>query len=890
VVLGAGVVTAAMALLAPAAGAAVDPIPDAGLPAELAPALVSTTTTPLQAGVSGVLKVGDSDPLVDTPVQAMAEGDGVMYVGGKFAQVVNADGTTGAQSYLAAFDLTTGAWIDTFRPQLDGTVWDLAVTPSGRLIVGGQFTNVNGVAGTSALAMLDPVTGAVVTTWRADAVVTGTTARPSVRAIDIEGPWVYVGGNFTRLTSLNGVAVPEARLGRVALANGTIDKSFRPNIGGVIYDIDATPDRVHAVGKFTTVNGVPQVAVAVLDPNTGDQLPGMATPVFTDATLSRRYYFAVKEVGDRIWLGGSQHTTQVYRRSDYSLVRSFVANPNGDGQALAVKDGIVYAGNHSNDRTLLYSDATTWPGLAGATRSDPITWIGAWDDATQVFQNWVPDVGSTTGEGTWDLQVDSTGCLWGGGDYDRGSIVNGVPTFAQGFAKFCGGDRVAPTVPGSPTATTTQDGVSLGWTASTDAVGVAGYEIFRNDQSIATGVTGTLYFDTNGVPGDRYFVRAVDATGNKSATTSVIVAPARADTSAPTAPTGLTGSATGATVNLSWSASNDDVGVTGYVVQRNGTDLTLAAGTTASIPSSPVGSADYTIIAVDAAGNRSLPSNTVTVTVVAPPPPPPTDTVKPTSPTGLAGTNPTAGTVVLTWNPAVDNVGVTGYTVLRNGVEVGQVTTTTATLVAQPTAVTWYQVVARDAAGNQSVRTAPLALTVLNGPDTQAPTAPKGLTVANGAPAEVLLSWNASADNLGVVSYAVLRNGVELSSFTTTSASITGVAPGTWWFQVVARDAAGNTSVRTAPVQVVVTDRSAPTAPTLVSVALDTIGNTVVTWTASTDDVGVVAYVVLQDGVEVQRLPITTFTSLVSTSHALEIRAVDAAGNLSEPLLYQLTP
>ena len=210
--------------------------------------------------------------------------------------------------------------------------------------------------------------------------------------------------------------------------------------------------------------------------------------------------------------------------------------------------------------------------------------------------------------------------------------------------------------------------------------------------------------------------------------------------------------------------------------------------------------------------------------------------------------------------------------------------------VAQPTAVTWYQVVARDAAGNQSVRTAPLALTVLNGPDTQAPTAPKGLTVANGAPAEVLLSWNASADNLGVVSYAVLRNGVELSSFTTTSASITGVAPGTWWFQVVARDAAGNTSVRTAPVQVVVTDRSAPTAPTLVSVALDTIGNTVVTWTASTDDVGVVAYVVLQDGVEVQRLPITTFTSLVSTSHALEIRAVDAAGNLSEPLLYQLTP
>ena len=112
---GGGVVMAAMSLLTPSAGAAVDPIPDEGLPAELAPALLSTTTTPLQAGVNGVLKDGDSDPLVDTPVQAMAEGDGVMYVGGKFAQVVNADGTTAAQSYLAAFDLTTGAWIQIGR-------------------------------------------------------------------------------------------------------------------------------------------------------------------------------------------------------------------------------------------------------------------------------------------------------------------------------------------------------------------------------------------------------------------------------------------------------------------------------------------------------------------------------------------------------------------------------------------------------------------------------------------------------------------------------------------------------------------------------------------------------------------------------------------------------
>ena len=880
-----------MSMLAPAADAAGEPIPDEGLPAELAVALVSTTTTPLQSGVSGVLKVGDSDPLVDTPVQAMAEGDNVMYVGGKFAEVVNSDGTTGAQSYLAAFDLTSGAWIDTFRPVLDGTVWDLAVAPNGRLLVAGQFTNVNGAAGTSALAMLDPVTGAVITTWRADAIVTATTARPSVRTIDIEGPWVYVGGNFTRLTGPNAVPVPEGRLGRVSLASGAVDKDFRPNMGGVVYDIDATPDRIHAVGKFTTVNGVAQVGVAVLDPANGQQLPGMATPVFTDATMSRRFYFAVMEIGDQVWLAGSQHTTQVYRRSDYSLVRSFVANPNGDGQALATKDGFVYAGNHSNEVTRLYSDATTWPGLAGATRSDPITWIGAWNDDTATFQTWVPDVGSGTGEGVWDLQFDRTGCLWAGGDVDRGSMADGAATFGRGFVRFCQQDVEPPSEPISPTVSTAVDGVSLGWSAPADNVGIAGYEVVRNDDVIATDVAGTLYFDTAGVPGDRYFVRALDPVGNRGATTSVLVAPDRTDSTPPSSPSDLDGSATGTTVTLSWTAATDDVGVTGYVVQRNGTDLALAAGTSVGIPASPAGRADYRVIAVDAAGNRSVASVAVTVTVVGAPPPSPTDTVKPTAPTGLAGTNPVPGTVVLTWEPSGDDVGVVEYIVLRNGLEIAETTTLTVTLEAQPTAVTWYQVVARDAAGNSSVRTAPMSMTVFNGPDTTAPYAPKGLAAVQ-VGADVVLTWNAASDNIGIASYTLLRNGIEITSVTGTTATVPGLTPGTYWFQVVARDIVGLPSVRTAPVQIAVvsTDVTPPTAPTSPTTSYDTISNKVLTWVASTDDVGVVAYVVTQDGREVQRLPVLTFTSLVSTNHQIEVRAVDAAGNMSAPLQFLLTP
>ena len=968
-------------MLAPAAAAVAGPISDTGLAAQIAPALVSTTTTPLAAGVTGVLKDGDSEPLVDTPVQAMAQGDGVIYVGGKFANVVRPDGTTGAQSYLAAFDDVTGAWIPSFAPTLDGTVWDLAVAPNGNLIVAGQFTNVSGAAHTAGLAMLDPRTGAVISSWRADAIVTGTTARPLVRAIDIEGPWLYVGGNFTRLTGPNGIAVPEGRLGRVAVATVAVDKAFRPDITGVVYDIDATPDRVYAVGKFTRVNGVAQVAVAQLDPDTGLQLPGMQPPVLTDASKSRQLYFAVLELGDHVWLGGSQHTTQVYRRSDFSLVRSFVASPNGDGQALATSNGFLYTGNHSNDMTRLYSDAISWPDLAGATGSAPITWIGAWDDATAVFQSWVPDVGTDVGEGTWDLLFDRRGCMWAGGDFNRGSVIDGVTTFAQGMVRFCPRDQQAPSVPASPTAASAATGVTLGWNASNDDQGVVGYELFRNDALIATTITGTSYVDPDGAPGDRYFVRAYDAVGNRGATTRVIVAPALPrDTTAPSTPANLSASVNGSTVVLSWSAATDDTGVVGYTVQRNGVTISTVTSTTLTVSSVPVGDSVFTVTALDAAANASTPAS-VNATVVAPPPPvdtakpsvpaglqsavaldgsvtiswaaatdnvgvtgyvvvrngveltrtaqtstvvrglgigtwtfqvqafdlagntsvrsvgldvviappppppPPTDTAKPTAPTGLVGTNPSPGVVTLSWNPARDNVGVTGYTVLRNGIEIGQSATTSITVTDQPTAVTWYQVTARDAAGNVSVRTSPVAITVLNGPDVTAPNAPGGLNAAIGVFGEVVLGWNASTDNLGVTSYAVLRNGVEITTVPGTAASITGLPAGTWWFQVVARDAAGNSSVRTAPVQITTTDHTAPTVPGVPVATIDSAGGLVLTWTAATDDLAVTAYAVFIDGVEVQRVPALTATviGLAAGDHLVEIRAVDAAGNLSLP-------
>ena len=93
------------------------------------------------------------------------------------------------------------------------------------------------------------------------------------------------------------------------------------------------------------------------------------------------------------------------------------------------------------------------------------------------------------------------------------------------------------------------------------------------------------------------------------------------DTTPPTTPTGLTSSNVGQTqATVSWNASTDNVGVTGYRVSRNGTDLPTIAGTsftdTALLPGTTY---SYTVRAVDAAGLASAPSTALAVTTATPP-------------------------------------------------------------------------------------------------------------------------------------------------------------------------------------------------------------------------------------------------------------------------------
>ncbi|MEK9154507.1 MAG: LamG-like jellyroll fold domain-containing protein [Patescibacteria group bacterium] len=104
-------------------------------------------------------------------------------------------------------------------------------------------------------------------------------------------------------------------------------------------------------------------------------------------------------------------------------------------------------------------------------------------------------------------------------------------------------------------------------------------------------------------------------------TGSVIPPPPPSDTTAPSVPTNLSATAISSTqINLSWIASTDNVGVTGYRIYRGGTQIGTSNTTSYSDTGlSPSTSYSYTVSAYDAANNVSAQSVSASATTQAPP-------------------------------------------------------------------------------------------------------------------------------------------------------------------------------------------------------------------------------------------------------------------------------
>ncbi len=459
---------------------------------------------------------------------------------------------------------------------------------------------------------------------------------------------------------------------------------------------------------------------------------------------------------------------------------------------------------------------------------------------------------------------------------------------------LAGSDTQAPTIPTGLVGTAVSSNqINLSWNPSTDNVGVTGYYVYLNDVALTT-TTGTSFQHTGLTAGTTYNYRvsSYDAADNNSAwnaTPVSVTTPFAADTVAPSVPAGLTAAAvSSAQINLSWAASTDNVGVTGYRVYRAGTLLvTLGAVTTyQNTGLSASTSYSYTVQAVDAAGNASAQSAPASATTQAAP-----DTVAPSVPTGLTAAAVSSAQINLSWAASTDNVGVTGYRVYRAGAllaTLGAVTTYQNTGLAASTSYS-YTVQAVDAVGNASAQSTSASATTQAAPDTVAPTTPTGVSASAVSSSLINLSWAASTDNVGVTGYRVYRAGTLIATLGAVSIyQNTGLtASTTYSYTVQAVDAAGNASAQSAPASATTqgaSDTVAPSVPTGLrgrTVSPTRIG---LVWNASTDNVGVKGYTVYLNDVALATTTTRSFTHsglTAGTTYNYRVSAYDAAGNNS---------
>ena len=262
----------------------------------------------------------------------------------------------------------------------------------------------------------------------------------------------------------------------------------------------------------------------------------------------------------------------------------------------------------------------------------------------------------------------------------------------------------------------------------------------------------------------------------------------------------------------------------------------------------------------------------------------PADTTPPSAPSNFTAAATSQSQINLSWGAATDNIGVTGYTVSRNGVQVGTTTATSFADTGLAAGTTYnYTVTANDAASNVSMP----ATTSGTTQSLPALTAPANVQAAAVSESEIDLSWGASS---GASTYSILRNGSPLvSGLTSTTYNDTHLTANTTYsYNVVATDAAGNTASSATVQATTLPAPVPPSAPTNVVATANSATQVGLSWTAATAGTAAISsYAISRGGSVVATIPATS-TSYTdnnlspSTTYTYAVTATDASG-LSSP-------
>ncbi|NDI35062.1 glycosyl hydrolase [Chengkuizengella sediminis] len=299
---------------------------------------------------------------------------------------------------------------------------------------------------------------------------------------------------------------------------------------------------------------------------------------------------------------------------------------------------------------------------------------------------------------------------------------------------------------------------------------------------------------------------AVSPGGNCSGTPPGGGEPAEPDTENPTSPTNLTASnVSDSSVDLSWTAATDNVGVSGYDVYQNGSFVNSTTSTNLAISGLEAETSyTFTVVAKDRAGNESVASSGLTVTTEAAPVNEPIaiteeDFVVEIVDQGAELTlrfTPTLSTSLVDLRYVIDG----GIQQNVNTVNNGGIWEYTISTLAEGNVVEFYYTYLKNQLAEDTswyrYEVGSGVVTSPGTPDTQAPTSPSNLTSTAKSESTVDLAWTAATDNVGVIGYDVYQDGVFVTHTTTTAYQVTGLIEDTsYTFTVFAKDEAGNESV-----------------------------------------------------------------------------------------------
>ena len=470
---------------------------------------------------------------MNTYVQAITQVGDTVFTGGDFAYLESAAGAHVDQSYLAGFNVNTGELVQTFKPKFNGQIKSLEALPNNKLAVGGEFTEVNGEK-VPGFAVLDPATGQLDRELNLQVENNVSGSALSVKTLQAQGDYLYLGGTFTHLKS-SGTPnkVYSRNAARVKISTNQVDRTWTPRFNGTVNGMSASADNseVFAAGYFTEMNDQRAFRVARILDSAKKVGTWEVTPSYLPDPQTREkrvwgFHFDVQDAGSSVWLGGTEHMISQYTKNEpMTRLSSSITRNGGDFQDLHLNGNNIYGACHCGD--FLYQGSGTHDyAWRGSTVTDSIRLVAAFDkDSGKTLPEFAPTLKGKSGHGIWESFVDSNGVLWVGGDLNRSLGENGVQQESVGFVRYAPRDVTPPPAPSNLTVAQSGDNDQLNWSAS----GEAGtrYHVLRNDRVIAT-VNGTSY-RVKHTDNARYFVRAADANGNYSASTSVAVSGKKAE-------------------------------------------------------------------------------------------------------------------------------------------------------------------------------------------------------------------------------------------------------------------------------------------------------------------------------------------------------------------------